>query len=41
MNTALRARLKHARKNTRRGKAVARKTKKLRKKTFYPQPRNV
>lgn len=41
MNTALKARLKQAKKNTRVGKGLARKTKKFRKKTYWPKPKTV
>ncbi|MDO8626401.1 MAG: hypothetical protein Q7K39_03010 [Candidatus Magasanikbacteria bacterium] len=39
INTALRARLKQAQKNTRIGKRVARTTKKLRRNNYLQKPR--
>lgn len=41
VNTALRARLKQARKNTKKGRALARKTKKYRKNTYHTKPRSL
>ncbi len=41
MNTALKARLKQSRKNTKTGKALAKKTKKYRKSTYFPRPRTL
>lgn len=40
INTALRARLKHAKKNTKIGKALARHTKKLRTLSYLQKPRS-
>jgi len=41
MNTALRTRLKHAKKNTKKGKELAKKTRKLRKNNFYTKPKGL
>lgn len=41
MNTALRARLKHALKNTPTAKKLARKTRKFRKKTYFSKPKSM
>lgn len=41
MNTALRARLKHAVKNTKKAKSLAKKTRKFRKKTYFSKPKNI
>lgn len=41
MNSALRARLKQARKNTKTGKALAKKTKKFRKNNYWPKPKGI
>lgn len=39
MNTALKARIKHGQKNTKKGKELARKTKKFRRKNYYTKPK--
>lgn len=39
MNTALRARIKQANKNTKKGKELAKKTRKFRKKTYFTKPK--
>ena len=41
VNTALKARLKQAKKNTRVGKSLARKTKKFRKNNYWMKPRRL
>lgn len=39
MNTALKARIKQGQKNTKKGKAIAKKTRKFRRKNFYTKPK--
>lgn len=41
MNTALKARLKQAKKNTKKGKFLAKITKKFRKNNYWTKPRNI
>jgi len=39
MNTALRARLKHSKKNTTKGRSLAKRTKKYRKNNYWTKPK--
>lgn len=41
MNTALRARLKHAKKNTVKGKSLANRTKKFRRNNYWTKPKTL
>lgn len=41
MNTALKARLKHAKKNSKVGKTLARKSKKFRKNNYWMKPKSL
>ncbi len=41
MNTALRSRLKHAKKNTKKAHSLARKTKKFRRKNYWMKPKSL
>ena len=41
MNTALKARLKQAKKNTKKGKSLARTTKKFRKNNYWMKPKSL
>jgi hypothetical protein len=41
MNTALKARLKQSKKNTKKGKALARNTKKYRRNNYWTKPRSI
>jgi hypothetical protein len=41
MNTALKARLKHAKKNTKKGKSLANITKKFRRNNYWTKPKSL
>ncbi|MFA6105140.1 MAG: hypothetical protein WC725_00865 [Patescibacteria group bacterium] len=41
MNTALKARLKHSLKNTKKGKELARKTRKFRRNNYWTKPKSI